>query len=428
MTRCGTCANVKTCCAAGHHGRAPRVDQVASTDDDSSSCDDDSDSEGEEGSSGATEHDGDDAEDAGSTSEEVPPSSEMDSDTTAAAAVKRTAIVLDASEEDSMGQDAVKRTAICLDHSDEGPSLWGAGIVCVRQPEWDMCASLLLLWPGVIEHLALHCPDDQPSEGELGSSAESSALTPREFPGFLFSPSPRMNTPASPTPRQMGVDHVALVAEDSPGSQPGDARRVPPADAAPPPAPSPAPELVLHTDLLDGLQTPQTGSPTLRECASQRGFQSPYVGRRLPFSPSPPSESSIPRAQKRVAPIQEADESALGRRSFHNRGAEPQPPVSTGSPVSAPSLRPDEDSIMSPSELASPLPLSPAPSLVVDDPPGFQPADTRLSPPSDTVSPPPPSPCQEPLMPLDTATPSLPDWQAETPSHQGSGFSVKPSA
>ena len=74
---------------------------------------------------------------------------------------------------------------------------------------------------------------------------------------------------------------------------------------------------------------------------------------------------------------------------------------------------------MPPSELASPLPLSPAPSLVVDDSPGFQPVDTRLSPPSDTVSPPPPSPCQEPLVPLDTATPSLPDWQAETPSHQG---------
>ena len=75
---------------------------------------------------------------------------------------------------------------------------------------------------------------------------------------------------------------------------------------------------------------------------------------------------------------------------------------------------------MSPSELAAPLPLSPAPSLVVDDSPGFQPADTRLNPPSDTVSPPPPSPCQEPLVPLDSATPSLPDYQAETPSHQGS--------
>ena len=380
MTRCGTCANVKTCCAAGHHGRAPRVDQVASTDDDSSSCEDDSDSEGEEGSSGATEHDGDDAADAGSTSEEVPPSSEMDSDTTAAAAVKRTAIVLDASDEDSMGQDAVKRTAICLDHSDEGPSLWGAGIVCVRQPEWDMCASLLLLWPGVIEHLALCCPDDQPSEGELGSSAESSALTPREFPGFLFSPSPRMNTPASPTPRKMGAEHVTLDADESSGSQPDDARLAPPADTAPPPAPSPAPELVLHTDLLDGLQTPQSGSPPLPESATQRRSPSPCVGRRLPFSPSLPSESSVPRAQKRVAPIQETGESALGQRSFNNRRVEPQPPVSPGSPISASSLRPDEDSIMPPSELASPLPLSPAPSLVVDDSPGFQPVDTRLSP------------------------------------------------
>ena len=77
----------------------------------------------------------------------------------------------------------------------------------------------------------------------------------------------------------------------------------------------------------------------------------------------------------------------------------------TRGPVSASSPRPDEDSIMSPSELAAPLPLSPAPSLVVDDSPGFQPADTRLNPPSDTVSPPPPSPCQEPLVPLDSATP-----------------------